>query len=161
MCVCSLVDDSVSGSSQRSVGLCKLRLLVVLCSRSHFQFLYSLPEWNHKIPDFSPVVVGKYLPLSHLPALTASLSHARLPSVSTAKESSVRLWCPPVRWITYWSGHWTAFSAVSAPFLSLRFFQTGTIMSIFKLKRRYCKFSGKDPSQTTFSSTLLGKSLFV
>jgi hypothetical protein len=49
-------------------------------------------------------------------------------------SNSVRVWCPPIGWIRSCAGHWLAIPSVSASFLFLHFFLTGTILDqIFKV----------------------------
>jgi hypothetical protein len=43
-------------------------------------------------------------------------------------SNSVRSWDLSLSWISLWACCWTFFSSGSSPFLSLQFFQTGTIM---------------------------------
>jgi hypothetical protein len=48
---------------------------------------------------------------------------------TTTLVDSVRVPSLPVSWITIWACHWNSFLSCFSPFLSLKFLQTGTILS--------------------------------
>jgi hypothetical protein len=43
-------------------------------------------------------------------------------------SNSVRVWYTSMEWIPSWDGHWVVFLSVSAPFLSMPFLKTETIL---------------------------------
>ena len=74
------------------------------------QLLQSSPNIAMEVLDLSPMLDCEYLHLSQ---------SAMLGSCLQAQHSiwnNVRVWCPPIGWISSWARHWMAFLSVSAPF---------------------------------------------
>ena len=106
-------------------------LLVFLWGCHPFSSFSPSPNSAIGVPYFSPMAGCKYLNLSQSADGRASQMTAIIGSCLQAQHgisNSASVWYLTMGWIPNWASHWMTFPSISAPFLSLNFFYSETIL---------------------------------